>query len=136
MKKHIDELKRQGFVSEGKDIFKYYKAESDNEKFKFYKKINSLDKIENSGLLKYIEDETGCEVIYLFGSTAKGEDTSKSDLDIYVQAPESDLNLQKYEEELGKKIQLFFSEDINALPLELRNNILNGIKLRGYLKVF
>ena len=136
VKKHIDELKRQGFVSEGKDIFKYYKAESDNEKFKFYKKINSLDKIENSGLLKYIEDETGCEVIYLFGSTAKGEDTSKSDLDIYVQAPESDLNLQKYEEELGKKIQLFFSEDINALPLELRNNILNGIKLRGYLKVF
>ena len=45
-------------------------------------------------------------------------------------------DLEKYEKKLDKKIQLFFSEDIKKLPTELRNNILNGIKLRGYLKIF
>ncbi len=135
VKLHITELIKENFVKEEKDIFKYYRANK-NEKFKFYKKINSLENIENSKILEYIEKKTGCETIILFGSTAKGEDTEKSDIDIYVQAEEQKLNLEKYEKLLNKKIQVFFSEDINKLPDELKNNILNGIKLRGYIKIF
>jgi predicted nucleotidyltransferase len=136
VKLHINELIEQKLVIEEKDIFKYYEANFDNPKFRFYKKINSLDKIENSEILNYLEEKTSCETIYLFGSSAKGEDVKESDIDLYIQAPETKLNLDKYEKKLNKKIQIFFSEDIKKLPAELRNNILNGIKLRGYLKIF
>ena len=136
VKLHISELIKQNLVREEKDIFKYYKANFDNQKFRFYKKINSLDKIENSELLDYLEEKTSCEVIYLFGSTAKGEDTKESDIDIYVQAPETKINIEKYEKKLNKKIQLFFAEDIKKLHVGMRNNILNGTKLRGYIKIF
>ena len=136
VKKHIDELIKEKLVIEDKDIFKFYKSNFENKKFRFYKKINSLEIIENSGILDYIENKTGCETIYLFGSLAKGEDTIDSDIDFYVQATEQNLDLQKYEKKINKKIQLFFSEDINEIPKELRNNILNGIKLRGFNKIF
>jgi hypothetical protein len=33
-------------------------------------------------------------------------------------------------------VSLFFEEHFNELSKELRNNILNGIILKGYLKVF
>jgi predicted nucleotidyltransferase/predicted transcriptional regulator len=136
VKKHIEQLIKEKLVIEGKDIFKFYKANFENKRFRFYKKINSLDVIENSGVLNFIEDETGSEAIYLFGSIAKGEDLDDSDVDLYVQAPEKSLTLDKFEKKINKKIQLFFAEDISKLPSELRNNILNGIKLRGFIKIF
>ncbi|MFH1511369.1 MAG: nucleotidyltransferase domain-containing protein [Candidatus Woesearchaeota archaeon] len=74
--------------------------------------------------------------IILFGSCAKGEDTETSDLDLYIQSSEIKLDLGKFEKELHRRIQLFFSERIEKIPKELRNNILNGIKLDGYIKVF
>jgi predicted nucleotidyltransferase len=136
VKKHIDELIKEKLVLEGKDIFKFYKSNFENKRFRFYKKINSIDILENSGILDYIENKTSCETIYLFGSLAKGEDVINSDIDLYVQSPEQDLDLKQYEKKLNKTIQLFYSENINKLPEELRNNILNGIKLRGYNKIF
>jgi predicted nucleotidyltransferase len=136
VKNHIIELEKEGMVIEGKDTFKFYEADFENDRFRFYKKINSLESIEVSGLLDYIEEKTGAEVIYLFGSVAKGEDTSLSDIDLYVQSPETPIVLSGYEKVLGKKIQLHFSENFDDLPKELRNNIINGIRLRGYLKVF
>lgn len=136
VKKHIEKLIQQNLIFEKKDIFKYYQANFDKEEFRFYKKINSMIMIRDSGLLEYLENQTSAEVIILFGSCAKGEDTQESDLDLYVQAPSKNLNLKKFEKKINKKIQLFFYEDINQVPKELRNNILNGIKLAGYLKVF
>lgn len=136
VKKHIDKLIQQNLVFEKKDIFKYYGANFDNDDFRFYKKINSLISLKESELLEYLENQTGAEAIILFGSTVKGEDTSNSDLDLYVQAPSQKLSLKEFEQKLNKKIQIFFYEDINKVPKELRNNILNGIKLKGYLKVF
>jgi len=37
---------------------------------------------------------------------------------------------------LDTTISLLFSEDFGELSNELKNNILNGVILKGYLKVF
>ncbi len=136
VKLHMGELIKQELVFEKKEVFKYYTANFDSEEFRFYKRINCLLNIKQSGLIKFIEASCSPDSIFLFGSCAKGEDTSESDLDLYVQCKEKKIDVGKYEKLLKRRIQLFFSEDFNKLPKELRNNILNGIKLSGYLKVF
>ena len=76
------------------------------------------------------------DVIILFGSASKGEDIEESDLDLFIQAPEKKLSLEKYEKLLNRGITLFFEENFSRLSNELKNNILNGIVLRGYIKTF
>lgn len=137
VKLHLTRLMKENLILEKKDeIFKYFISNFDSEKFRFYKKINCLLSLDDSGIVDYINDRCSPDVIILFGSCAKGEDTDKSDVDIYIQSNEKKLDISKYEQLLGRKMQLFFSEDINKLPKELRNNILNGIKLGGYVRVF
>lgn len=89
-----------------------------------------------SGLLDYLETEYTPNCIILFGSGSRGEDTEESDIDIFIQAEENELNLQKYEKKLNRKISLLFEPKIDALSKELLNNLINGQVLSGYLKVF
>lgn len=130
VKKNIDALISEGLVTEKKEIFKYYVAKRDQAMFKFYQKIHFMNVLEQSGVLDYLEDTTGCEAIILFGSASKGEAISTSDIDLYIQAPEQNVDMNMYEEKISRKIQLFFAEDV---PDELKNNISNGLKLRGYM---
>ena len=46
-----------------------------------------------------------------------------------------EINISQFEKKLGHKIHLFIDVDINKLPKELFNNIINGIKLIGYIKI-
>ena len=75
------------------------------------------------------------DVIILFGSASKGEDIEGSDIDLYLQCEEKKLDLEKYEKELKRKINLFFEKNFNKLSEELKSNIINGDKLKGYLRV-
>ena len=56
-------------------------------------------------------------------------------MDIFVQAKESSLDLDKFEKKLKHKINIFFETNLEKLSPELFNNIVNGVKLRGFLKI-
>ena len=71
----------------------------------------------------------------MFGSFAKGEYGNKSDIDLFVQSKEATINIEKFEKKLRHHIHILFEADTNKLSAELLNNIANGIKLRGFLKV-
>ena len=73
--------------------------------------------------------------IFLFGSGAKGDYIKRSDIDLFLLSPEKEVDIIKYERKLGRKINLLCKERIPDLSPELLNNILNGIKLSGYLKL-
>jgi len=134
---HINRLIKEGLVKEKKDdVFKYFIANFDNEKFRFYKKINTLIKIQESGLIEYLNDKLSPGTIILFGSAAKGEDLANSDLDLFIQAKSKALALDKYEQSLKRKVQCFMYTSLNKAPKELRNNIINGIKIDGYIKIW
>ena len=119
-----------------KGIYPSYKANRDNEKFRLYKKLDLIERIESSGLLSYLYDSCMPDCIILFGSASLGEDIEGSDIDMFIQSKEKKLNLEKYEKILSRKISLFFEDNFSRLSSELKNNILNGIKLKGYIKVF
>ena len=118
-----------------KGIFPSYSANETNFWYKFYKKQYFIEEIYASGLIDFLEDFFHPPCIFLFGSGAKGDYIKRSDIDLFLLSPEKEVDIIKYERKLGRKINLLCKERIPDLSPELLNNILNGIKLSGYLKL-
>ncbi len=129
-------IKEEFIIRENKGIYPTYIANRDNTKFKIYKKINMLLRLYGSKLIDYIYDTCSPKVIILFGSASIGEDTEQSDIDFFVDSKTKELNLGKYEKLLKRKINILYEENFGKIAGELKNNILNGIILKGYLRVF
>ena len=134
---HLKALVKEGLITKDKkEIYPVFRANRESDLFKLYKKFDLIYKIYSSGLLSYLYDSCVPDVIILFGSASKGEDIEESDTDLFIQSSEKKLNLTKYEKMLNRRIALFFEEGFPKLSPELKNNILNGIVLKGYIKVF
>ena len=104
--------------------------------FKVIKTNYFVEKIVESGLIDFLVEKLNPSVIILFGGVRKGESDKDSDIDIFVGGfVDKQLDLSKYEKKLGHKIELFVYEHIKKVNENLRTNILNGIKLHGYLDI-
>ena len=134
--KYIADLEKLRLIKK-KEVTLYptYFAHSESQKYKFYKRNWLIFKITESGIIDYIQKETLPSTVILFGSGAKATFTEKSDIDIFVEANETKLDLTKYEKKLNRKINLLFEQNINNLSKELRNNIINGVVLYGFIKI-
>ena len=139
---HLEELSKEGpegypLVTRSKGIsYPTYRANRNSELFRFYKRMDILFRMEESGLLDRLWEEISPKAIILFGSASRGEDVKGSDIDIFILAKERKIELGKYESLLKRDISLHFAAQLSELPKEFRNNVINGIILRGYLKVF
>ena len=134
---HLRALVKDGLViKEYKYIYPSFIANRDNEMFKLLKKQNLVFRIKNFSLINFLEEKLRPNCVVLFGSGSRGEDVENSDIDIFIQAKETSLNLEKYEKLLNRKINLLFEPNLKNLSRELLNNIINGEILYGYLKVF
>jgi len=136
VKNYLEELQKDELVKKDKStLYPSYVANQQNRLFRIYKQQFIIFKLYSSGLVDYLEDRLHPRCIMLFGSARRGEYNKDSDIDIFVQTSEESINLTKFEKILKHKISLFFEENINGLSSELFNNIINGIKLSGYLKL-
>ncbi len=141
VKLHLDNLSREDMpgyplVTRSRGIsYPVYWPNRNSELFRFYKKMDMLFRLEESGILESILEHCSPDSVVLFGSASKGEDVKGSDVDLFVESDEKKMKTEKYEAVLKRNISLHFSSNINRLPKELRNNIINGIVMRGYLKV-
>jgi len=134
---HLKMLEKEGLViREKKGVYASFRANTGNEDFKLLKKQNLVWRIQKCGLVSYLEEQLKPNCIVLFGSASRGEDTETSDIDIFVQAEETRLEVKKYEKFLRRKINILFEPQIKNLSKELINNIINGQIIYGYFKVF
>jgi predicted nucleotidyltransferase len=131
-----EEMIKRESERKGKRTFPTYIANKEEDSFKIYKKTSNLASIYQSGLVKFLTENLAPKSIVLFGSYSNGEDIEESDIDLFVQCKEKEINSSKYEKLLGRKINIYFNEEISKIPLELRNNIINGIVLFGYVEAF
>jgi len=101
------------------------------------KKINYYtDILVSSGLIDFLINELNPSCIILFGSFRKGESDKTSDVDIFVESSvKKNLYLTNFERKLGHKIDLFVETKLNNLQENLLNNVINGIKLFGNIKL-
>ncbi|MEK6834973.1 MAG: nucleotidyltransferase domain-containing protein [Nanoarchaeota archaeon] len=112
-----------------------YRANTENFYYRYYKKTSIIEKIYKSGLIDYLIEERNPSIIILFGSCAKGEYDIKSDIDLFLGANENKIDLNEYEKKLKHKINIIFEQNLGDLNTELRNNIINGEKLYGFIKI-
>lgn len=104
--------------------------------------VHNLNSVYSSGLVDFLMDYfKNPKAIVLFGSFRKGEDLSRSDIDIAIESDEAKeyqtlglRELSGFENILGRKIQihLFNRKSVDA---GVFNNIANGILLWGFLEV-
>lgn len=106
VKKYADALIKEGLVAESKKAnLRYLKANVSNLFFKHLKISLNVRNILNSNLIEFLkEDVPNISSAVLFGSTAKGENTPESDVDILVIGKDKHLNLEKFEKKLGRDI--------------------------------
>lgn len=141
VKKHIKRLKQAGIIYEHKEkkgsrLYPLYKAKQDTKRFRDYKKLYNFSELIDSGLIDYIKDTLTPKSIVLFGSYQRGEDTEDSDIDLFVEASNREISLSRFEKRLKRKIQLHFKKNFGEYPPDLKNNIINGTLLEGYLEAF
>src|SRR3989338_707011 len=133
---HLHHLERLGLIAiNKKTLYPTYAANPENKYFQWYKKNNIVLKIMESGIIEYLQQSTFSDCIILFGSCAKGYYTEKSDIDIFVESNRIQLSLGLYEKKLNKPINVLFEQDIRNLGPGLKNNIMNGIVLYGFLRL-
>ena len=133
LKEFEDEYLIRKLKKKGKPI---YQAARDNNDFIFYKKIGILYELHTSNLIEQLWDKLSPEAIILYGSHAKGEAIENSDIDIFLIGKEGIFDLEKYKEKLGKRVHLIFDANVKNISKELKNNLINGIILKGYFRVF
>jgi len=139
IKKNLDKLVKLGLITEsiekkGKRDFPLYKANRDHILFKKYKIIHNISSVFESNLIEFIEERLTPKSIVLFGSYQRGEDTENSDVDLFIECKKQELDIRIFEKKLVRKIELHFKENFTLYPKELKNNIINGIVLSGFLE--
>ena len=134
---YLKEFEREGLVERKfrKDL-PVYTGNREQDMFITYKKISILYELFNCGLVHFLWNNLSPQAIILYGSFARGESIEDSDIDIFVIGKEKKIDLEKYEKKLGKKIHLMFNANVKNIQKELKNNLINGIILKGYLKVY
>ena len=60
-------------------------------------------RIKESGLLDFLVDNFFPDAIVLFGSASRGEDTEKSDIDLFLVAEREEIELSGFEKKLKRK---------------------------------
>ncbi|MDD5132900.1 MAG: nucleotidyltransferase domain-containing protein [Candidatus Nanoarchaeia archaeon] len=137
VKNYLKEFEKEELIKKfEKRGIPFYKAIRDNEKFILYKKISILYELNETGLIDKLWDSLSPEAIILYGSFAKGESTEDSDIDIFIIGKEKEIDLKTFEKKIGRHIHLMFEQDTKNISKELKNNLINGVILKGYWKVF
>lgn len=134
--RYLKELQKEGLAEQRKDPFLSWRAKREREVFKSWKRWTLALDLTSKGLVDQIVKTCLPDAVILFGSAARGEDVEASDIDIAVISEEKPIDLKKFEMVIHRKITVLFCPKFNELSPELKNNILNGIILYGYLKVF
>ena len=141
VKKHISTLKEFLIIKEtteqkGSRKFPIYTANINNKDYRDYKKIYNIIKLKESKLIDFLKDDLMPGSIVLFGSYQKGEDIEDSDIDLFIECQEEKMDLSRFKKQLNRNVQLHFKKKFKEYPKELRNSIVNGIVVDGYLGAF
>ena len=115
----------------------------DDNKVIELKRVENLKIIYESGLSDFLFNEfPGCTVI-LFGSYSRGEDVwigdteeNRADIDIaIIGTKRKEIDLTKFDKMLERIVNINFYESWNKIHKHLKNNILNGILLKGSVEL-
>src|SRR3989344_5614192 len=108
----------------------------ENHKVMQLKRADNLKLLYESGLADFLEKEFAGGTIILFGSYSRGEDTSKSDIDIaIIGRKDKNIKLTEFDKKLERTIFINFYPSFKDIHKNLKENIFNGIVLAGGIEI-
>jgi predicted nucleotidyltransferase len=138
--RYANELHGEKMLQEIKiSNIKLFAPDRTSKQFIRGKQLFNLKQIYASGLIEHLKEKYFNPTIILFGSYSRGEDIEDSDIDLYIETPSKiELSeLEQFSRKLKRPIQVFSHKSLAPIKSpELKNNIINGIKLNGQLEVF
>jgi predicted nucleotidyltransferase len=138
--KSLKELTKQKIAKisnyKGKSNLTLVELERDNEFSIELKRVENLKKIYETRIINFLEEKFPGTTIILFGSYSYGEDAINSDIDIaIIGSKEKEIDLSKFESILEKEINVNIYENFKEINKNLKDNILNGIVLKGRINL-
>lgn len=110
-KKYLDLFFREGLLLRRKQAnLLIYRGNLDNPAFRQIRIARSVFRLVRCGLLDALL-RTSPRSVVLFGSTARGEDRTDSDVDIFVLGKSVDVDLSKFEKTLRRRINLIVYDE-------------------------
>ncbi len=132
-------LEKEGLIKLSKDRASgrwSIELNRDNPKTIGLKRADNLRQLYESGFIEFMYNALPGATVILFGSYALGEDVKESDIDIAVIGmKEKNLELKKFEKLLERKIVINYYRSLKEIQEHLRNNIINGITLKGVIEL-
>lgn len=139
----LEEFQKAGLIGIEK-LSKIWRIRSNQVNLLYIKSkiIYNLNFIYKSGIIEFLIDYfKNPKAVILFGSFRKGEDLSKSDIDIAVESDEDKeykiiglKEFSEFEKIINRRIQIHLFNR-KKTDVHVFNNIANGIVLWGFLEV-
>lgn len=121
-------------IKEKNRNYLFFHANNKEKQFVELSKIYWAERLKT--VIEHLKKELVSPAIVLFGSLSKAETKSDSDVDLAIFTNKKNINLAKFEEKLGRNIQIFWFKSVRDIESkELANNILNGYLLMGRLSL-
>ena len=137
--KAVKALEKDGWITVVKDRESgrfQIGLDRENSKVIAYKRAENLKMLYEIGLVDCLYGLFPGATIILFGSYSFGEDVKGSDVDMaIIGANEKKVDILRFEQGLGREISLNFYNSLGKIDKNLRNNILNGIVIKGSVDV-
>ncbi len=138
VRNYLREFEKENLITKyEKRGIPFYRANRDDENFKLCMRLSIIYELNTSGLVDFLWNKLAPEAIILFGSHAKGEAIEGSDVDIFILgAEEREPDIKEYEKKLNKRVHVLIEAKKSGMSDEFKNSLINGIILKGYLKLF
>ena len=136
----LEKLEKEGWIVVIKDKESKrlsIELNKNNHKIFQFKRTENLKMIYECGIVWYLSERFPGTTIVLFGSYSTGEDTFlNSDIDLaIIGSKEKKINTTLWEVKLERPISLNFYEDFKSINKHLKENICNGIVLKGAIQL-
>lgn len=119
-----------------KNKMPHYIGNFENPAYKNRKRIYALNWFYEIGFLNHLSQLVNTKTIIIFGSFARADWNTESDVDIFIYGDAAEFELGKYEQKLGREIQTFICKDrkeCGKFQPGLIRNILSGYLVKGNL---
>ena len=111
----------------------YYLSNHDMPAYRNMKKIFALNALYQTGLLNDLCSLNKAKTVILFGSFARSDWHSGSDIDLFLLGKADNFQQAVYEKKTGREIQTFIYKDSSKIEKGLLKSISTGYIIKGSL---
>ncbi len=130
LKKFIKEEIIKHIKSKGK--MPYFIARYDSSKYENKKKLYGLNRLFEIGLLNQLQSLKNTKTVVVFGSFARGDWNTNSDIDVFIYGDPEKLKFGTIA--MGREVEVHFcrtKKEIKEIRSGLMNNVVKGYFVKG-----